>query len=122
MQRTVSRHVLNFCLVVSASSTAAGRSYPAIHSDMDFLINEINTDSPGGAEDEEFVELWHPSGSRMSLDFIWLVMINAQTGLVYHELDLNGRFTHEDGYFLVSSCTLGHKVRKMYKFTEKLQS
>lgn len=108
-QRTVSScHVFKVCLVVSASSTAAGRSYPAIHSDMDFLLNEINTDCIGGAEDEEFIEFWHPSGFRMSLDFIWLVMINGQTGTVYYELELNGYFTDDDGYFLVSSCILWH--------------
>lgn len=84
----------------------AGRSYPSIHSGIDFLLNEINANTPGGAEDEEFIELWHPSGFRMSLDFIWLVMINGQNAAVYYELELNGYFTDDDGYFLVSSCTL----------------
>ncbi|RXN21811.1 hypothetical protein ROHU_006888 [Labeo rohita] len=89
----------------------SGRIQPPIHSDVDFLLNEINTDSPGGAEDEEFIELWHPSGFRMSLDFIWLVMINGQTGMVYYELELNGYYTDNDGYFLIGSSKFGPDIR-----------
>ncbi|KAK9953017.1 hypothetical protein ABG768_017043 [Culter alburnus] len=99
------------CPLNITSSTVAGPSYPAIHSDMDFLLNEINTDCIGGAEDEEFIELWHPSGFRMSLDFIWLVMINGQNGMVYYELELNGYFTDDDGYFLIGSSKVGPDIR-----------
>ncbi|XP_048030269.1 uncharacterized protein si:ch211-183d21.1 [Megalobrama amblycephala] len=99
------------CPLNITSSTAAGPSYPAIHSNMDFLLNEINTDCIGGAEDEEFIELWHPSGFRMSLDFVWLVMINGQTGMVYYELELNGYFTDDDGYFLIGSSKVGPDIR-----------
>ncbi|KAK2870387.1 hypothetical protein Q8A67_024779 [Cirrhinus molitorella] len=91
--------------------TVARRTQPAIHINVDFLLNEINTDSPGGAEDEEFIELWHPSGFRMSLDFIWLVMINGQTGMVYYELELNGYYTDDDGYFLIGSSKVGPDIR-----------
>ncbi|XP_039528255.1 uncharacterized protein si:ch211-183d21.1 [Pimephales promelas] len=98
------------CPLNMTFSTVAGRSYPAIHSDMDFLLNEINTDTPG-AEDEEFIELWHPSGFRMSLDFIWLVMINGQNAEVYYELELNGYFTDDDGYFLIGSAKVGPDIR-----------
>ncbi|KAF4095594.1 hypothetical protein G5714_023197 [Onychostoma macrolepis] len=93
------------------SFTVSGRTQPPIHSDVDFLLNEINTDSPGGAEDEEFIELWHPSGFRMSLDFIWMVMINGQTGRVYYELELNGYYTDDDGYFLIGSSNVGPHIR-----------
>ncbi|XP_067291467.1 uncharacterized protein si:ch211-183d21.1 [Pseudorasbora parva] len=99
------------CPLNMTSSTATGRSYPSIHSHIDFLLNEINTDTPGGAEDEEFIELWHPSGFRMSLDFIWLVMINGQNGEVYYELELNGYFTDDDGYFLIGSAKVGPDIR-----------
>ncbi|TRY94859.1 hypothetical protein DNTS_026278, partial [Danionella cerebrum] len=84
---------------------------PTIDSRIDFLLNEINCDSPGGAEDEEFIELWHPSGTRMSLDLIWLVMINGQTGLVYYELELNGYYTDDKGYFLIGSSKFAPDIR-----------
>uniref|UniRef100_A0A672N4U0 Uncharacterized LOC107556683 n=1 Tax=Sinocyclocheilus grahami TaxID=75366 RepID=A0A672N4U0_SINGR len=99
------------CPLNMTSFTESGRIQPPIHSDVDFLLNEINTDSPGGAEDEEFIELWHPSGFRMSLDFIWLVMINGQTGRVYYELELNGYYTDDDGYFLIGSSKVGPDIR-----------
>ncbi|XP_073687207.1 uncharacterized protein [Garra rufa] len=99
------------CPLNMTSFTMSGRIQPPIHSDVDFLLNEINTDSPGGAEDEEFIELWHPSGFRMSLDFIWLVMINGQTGMVYYELELNGYYTDNDGYFLIGSSKVGPDIR-----------
>lgn len=98
------------CPLNMTSSTMAGRSYPSIHSGIDFLLNEINANTPGGAEDEEFIELWHPSGFRMSLDFIWLVMINGQNAAVYYELELNGYFTDDDGYFLIGSAKLGPDI------------
>ncbi|KTG39034.1 hypothetical protein cypCar_00044878, partial [Cyprinus carpio] len=87
------------------------KAFILIDSNVDFLLNEINTDSPGGAEDEEFIELWHPSGFRMSLDFIWLVMINGQTGMVYYELELNGYYTDDDGYFLIGSSKVSPDIR-----------
>ncbi|XP_016417966.1 uncharacterized protein LOC107747864 isoform X1 [Sinocyclocheilus rhinocerous] len=99
------------CPLNMTSFTESGRIQPPIHSDVDFLLNEINTDSPGGAEDEEFIELWHPSGFRMSLDFIWLVMINGQTGTVYYELELNGYYSDDDGYFLIGSSKVGPDIR-----------
>lgn len=99
------------CPLNMTSFTGSGHIQPPIHSHIDFLLNEINTDSPGGAEDEEFIELWHPSGSRMSLDFIWLVMINGQTGLVYYELELNGYYTDDDGYFLIGSSKVAPDIR-----------
>ncbi|XP_043081537.1 uncharacterized protein si:ch211-183d21.1 [Puntigrus tetrazona] len=99
------------CPLNMTSLTVSGRTQPPIHSDVDFLLNEINTDSPGGAEDEEFIELWHPSGFRMSLDFIWLVMINGQTGRVYYELELNGYYTDDDGYFLIGSSKVSPDIR-----------
>ncbi|XP_018922408.2 uncharacterized protein LOC109049162 [Cyprinus carpio] len=99
------------CPLNMTSLTESRRIQPPIHSNVDFLLNEINTDSPGGAEDEEFIELWHPSGFRMSLDFIWLVMINGQTGMVYYELELNGYYTDDDGYFLIGSSKVSPDIR-----------
>ncbi|XP_063076884.1 uncharacterized protein si:ch211-183d21.1 [Engraulis encrasicolus] len=69
----------------------------------DFLINEINSDSPGAAENTEFIELWHPSGSETSLDGVWLLLINGQGGRVYREISLSGYFTDTEGYILIGS-------------------
>lgn len=68
----------------------------------DFLISEVNADSPGSAEDEEFVELWHPSGRRTSLSDIWVLLINGNNGKIYREIELYGHYTDNHGYFLVS--------------------
>ncbi|XP_052399098.1 uncharacterized protein si:ch211-183d21.1 [Carassius gibelio] len=99
------------CPLNMTSFTESGRTQPPIHRDVDFLLNEINTDSPGATEDEEFIELWHPSGFRMQLDFIWLVMINGQSGIVYYELELNGYYTDDDGYFLIGSSKFSPDIR-----------
>lgn len=97
-------------LYLMTTFEGSGHIKPPIHSQVDFLLNEINTDSPGGAEDEEFIELWHPSGSRMSLDFIWLVMINGHNGEVYYGLELNGYYTDDDGYFLIGSSKVAPDI------------
>lgn len=78
--------------------------------EADFLISEVNADSPGSAEDEEFVELWHPSGRRTSLSDIWVLLINGNNGKIYREIELHGHYTDNYGYFLVScsSCDVWH--------------
>lgn len=69
----------------------------------DFLLNELNSDSPGAAENTEFIEIWHPSGARTSLDGVWLLLINGQTGRPYREISLSDHYTDADGYFLIGS-------------------
>ncbi|XP_051543413.1 uncharacterized protein LOC127434611 [Myxocyprinus asiaticus] len=95
---------------ITSYTSPTGRLQPPFHSNYDFLLSEINSDSQGAAEDEEFIELWHPSGFRMSLDFIWLVMINGQTGDVYFEQELSGYYTDDDGYFLIGSAKLAADI------------
>uniref|UniRef100_A0A3P9HNC3 Uncharacterized LOC101175221 n=1 Tax=Oryzias latipes TaxID=8090 RepID=A0A3P9HNC3_ORYLA len=72
----------------------------------DFLINELNTDTPGAAEDGEFIELWHPSGRRVSLQGIWILLFSAHNNKPYHEISLSGHFTTAKGYFLMGSDRL----------------
>ncbi|XP_072535037.1 uncharacterized protein [Salminus brasiliensis] len=79
---------------------------PPSRTDNDFLISEVNADSPGSAEDEEFVELWHPSGHRTSLNGIWLLLFNGNNGKVYREIELFGYYTNNHGYFLIGSDKL----------------
>ncbi|XP_018590551.2 uncharacterized protein LOC108923954 [Scleropages formosus] len=70
---------------------------------QDFLLNEVNADTPGDGEDSEFVEIWHPAGRRMSLDGVWLLLFSGHNGKPYREISLTGYFTDAQGYFLVGS-------------------
>lgn len=92
--------------LIAAVNTTDEPFEPWSGMDGDFLISEVNTDSPGSAEDEEFVELWHPSGRRTSLSGIWVLLINGNNGKIYREIELDGHYTDDHGYFLVSclSC------------------
>ncbi|XP_041818651.1 uncharacterized protein si:ch211-183d21.1 isoform X2 [Chelmon rostratus] len=72
----------------------------------DFLINELNTDTPGAAEDGEYIELWHPSGRRVSLQGIWILLFSPQNSRPYREISLSGHFTTSKGYFLLGSDRL----------------
>uniref|UniRef100_A0A3B3ZM93 Uncharacterized protein n=1 Tax=Periophthalmus magnuspinnatus TaxID=409849 RepID=A0A3B3ZM93_9GOBI len=72
----------------------------------DFLINELNTDTPGAAEDGEYIELWHPSARRVSLQGIWILLFSAHNNKLYREISLSGHFTTSKGYFLLGSDRL----------------
>uniref|UniRef100_A0A087YDF5 Si:ch211-183d21.1 n=1 Tax=Poecilia formosa TaxID=48698 RepID=A0A087YDF5_POEFO len=72
----------------------------------DFLINELNTDTPGAAEDGEYIELWHPSGLRASLQGVWILLFSAHNNKPYREISLSGHFTTAKGYFLLGSDRL----------------
>ncbi|KAL0984327.1 hypothetical protein UPYG_G00140000 [Umbra pygmaea] len=72
----------------------------------DFLISEVNADNPGLAEDAEFIELWHPSGRRVSLQAVWLLLFSGHNSKPYREISLTGQFTTAQGYFLVGSDRL----------------
>lgn len=72
----------------------------------DFLINELNTDTPGAAEDAEYIELWHPSGRRVSLQGIWILLFSAHNNKPYREISLSGHSTTSKGYFLLGSDRL----------------
>ncbi|MFT7814898.1 uncharacterized protein LOC108923954 [Arapaima gigas] len=89
--------------------TPGGTSSPLLPSpsdptnQQDFLLNELNADTPGVGEDSEFVEIWHPAGRRMSLENVWLLFFNGQTNKPYREISLTGYYTDAQGYFLVGS-------------------
>ncbi|XP_028989884.1 uncharacterized protein si:ch211-183d21.1 [Betta splendens] len=72
----------------------------------DFLINELNTDTPGAAEDGEYIELWHPSGRRVSLQGVWILLFSAHNNRPYREISLSGHLTTSKGYFLLGSDRL----------------
>ncbi|XP_039632133.1 uncharacterized protein si:ch211-183d21.1 isoform X1 [Polypterus senegalus] len=71
---------------------------------VDFLLNEVNTDSPGSEEDLEFIELWHTSGKRASLENIWLLLFNGKGNKPYKEISLIGYHTDDGGFFLLGGA------------------
>ncbi|XP_015215536.2 uncharacterized protein [Lepisosteus oculatus] len=92
--------------VVVPESTAAPPPLPPSPSPagyQDFLLSEVNSDTPGAAEDREFIEIWHPSGRRVSLDGIWLLLFNGNDDKPYRQISLHGYFTDARGYFLLGS-------------------
>ncbi|XP_066545408.1 uncharacterized protein LOC136712633 [Amia ocellicauda] len=70
---------------------------------LDFLLNEVNADTPGAAEDAEFIEIWHPAGRRVSLDGIWLLLFSGHNNQHYRQFSLYGYFTDAQGYFILGS-------------------
>ncbi|XP_046888615.1 uncharacterized protein si:ch211-183d21.1 isoform X2 [Hypomesus transpacificus] len=70
---------------------------------QDFLISEVNSDTPGSAEDSEFVELFHPSARRASLEGLWLLLFSGHNSKPYREISLSGHYTNAHGFFLVGS-------------------
>ncbi|KAM3916570.1 uncharacterized protein RB166_015796 [Leptodactylus fuscus] len=73
------------------------------------LINEVNPNTPGSAEDSEFVELYHTSGGSASLAGYWLVLYNGKNNLAYTVLNLKGHYTDKNGFFLVGSAKMTPK-------------
>lgn len=67
------------------------------------LINEVNPNTPGSAEDMEYIELYHTSNGSVSLAGYWLVLFNGKNNLAYSILNLKGYNTDKNGYFLVGS-------------------
>ncbi|KAG5854606.1 hypothetical protein ANANG_G00039600 [Anguilla anguilla] len=72
-------------------------------SQHDFVLSEVNADTPGAAEDMEFIEIWHPSGRRASLEGVWLLLFNGQNSKPYWKTSLTGYFTNAQGFFLLGS-------------------
>ncbi|XP_067407540.1 uncharacterized protein [Emydura macquarii macquarii] len=69
------------------------------------LINEINADNPG-EDNSEFVELYHTSGREALLDDYYLVFYNGNGNQAYKVLNLHGKVTDNQGFFLVGSSTV----------------
>ncbi|CAH2307654.1 glycerol-3-phosphate dehydrogenase [Pelobates cultripes] len=73
------------------------------------IISEINPNTPGAAEDTEFVELHNPLNFSVSLAGYWLVFYNGKNNLAYYTLDLKGYRIDKRGYFLVGSAKVSPK-------------
>ncbi|KAJ8245787.1 hypothetical protein GJAV_G00260310 [Gymnothorax javanicus] len=86
--------------------TAATPPYPPewdSFGEHDFVLSEVNADTPGAGEDMEFIEIWHPSGRRASLEGVWLLLFNGHNSKPYWKTSLTGHFTNAQGYFLLGS-------------------
>ncbi|KAK7919736.1 hypothetical protein WMY93_011020 [Mugilogobius chulae] len=68
--------------------------------------SSVNPNTPGTAEDGEYIELWHPSARRVSLQGIWILLFSAHNNKPYREISLSGHFTTSKGYFLLGSDRL----------------
>ncbi|XP_054849640.1 uncharacterized protein LOC129339061 [Eublepharis macularius] len=69
------------------------------------LINEVNADNPGD-DTTEYVELYHTSGRRASLDGYFLVFYNGNGNSAYRVKDLKGFSTDSQGFFLIGSSAV----------------
>ncbi|XP_064376726.1 uncharacterized protein LOC112983371 [Dromaius novaehollandiae] len=69
------------------------------------LINEVNADSPG-EDTSEFVELYHTSGRAAPLDGYYLVFYNGNGNQAYKVVNLQGKVTDSQGFFLIGSSSV----------------
>ncbi|XP_014814167.1 PREDICTED: uncharacterized protein LOC106897803 isoform X2 [Calidris pugnax] len=87
------------------SEIPKGTQEPPVHG-AKLLINEVNPDNPGGAEDTEYIELFYTGQARFDLQGYWLVLYNGKNSRAYRVFNLSGHHTDELGYFLVGSSTV----------------
>ncbi|CAM4620740.1 unnamed protein product [Lepidochelys olivacea] len=98
----VATMVLMCILLREASAQNLIKNQKTEHS---LLINEINADNPG-EDTSEFVELYHTSGRKAPLDDYYLVFYNGNGNQAYKVLNLQGKVTDNQGFFLVGSSTV----------------
>lgn len=91
--------VTPYMVCLSMSLVALVRGDPCL------IISEVNADNPK-LDTTEFVELYHTSGQRASLDGYTLVFYNGNGNIAYKVLDLKGHSTDDRGFFLVGSVDL----------------
>lgn len=66
------------------------------------MINEVDADTAGG-DAAEFIELFDGGRGHTSLDGLAVIFWNGQDNQSYQSLDLSGRQTNADGYFLLGN-------------------
>jgi hypothetical protein len=74
------------------------------HAQGQVLINEVNADNPGGADNQEFVELY--GNPNVSLDSLILVFFDGVSNESYGTFDLNGFQTDSLGFFVIGSALI----------------
>jgi hypothetical protein len=66
------------------------------------VLNELNMDNPGGADTQEFIELYGPAGA--SLDSLVLVLFDGTTDQSYNAFDLDGYSLDAFGFFVIGNA------------------
>ncbi|KAM9305484.1 uncharacterized protein PAF06_014044 [Gastrophryne carolinensis] len=79
------------------------------------IINEVNPNTPGSAEDTEYIELYHASNTSISLTGYWLVLYNGKNNLAYNVQNLKDFYTDRNGYFLIGSTKMSPKPHIMLR-------
>jgi hypothetical protein len=70
------------------------------------VLNEIDYDNVG-TDNAEYVEIYNPSSSNLSLAGLALVLVNGSTGTVYNTIDLSsGGQLPAHGYLVVAGSTV----------------
>ncbi|MBP6015508.1 MAG: Ig-like domain-containing protein [Candidatus Promineofilum sp.] len=69
------------------------------------LINEVDADTPG-SDVEEFIELYDGGTGHTDLSGLVVVFWNGSNDKVYRAIDLDGRQTGDDGYFVLGNQIL----------------
>lgn len=92
-----------YTLIISSEGSAQTGEYDLslLLEDIPVLINEVDSDT---TTDLEFVELWDGGSGSTALDGYVLVFYRGDTEQVYLAVDLDGRLTDENGYFLVGNA------------------
>ena len=68
------------------------------------VINELDSNTPeSGTDATEFVELYNPSSSSVSLDGLVLVFFNGNGDVSYRSIDLDGYTIDAGGYFVIGN-------------------
>lgn len=74
------------------------------HSKAQVVINEVNADNPGGADNQEFVELY--GNPFASLDSLVLVFFDGSNNESYGSFDLSGFQTDSLGFFVIGTTLI----------------
>lgn len=86
----------------TTSSSTSTTTTTTASGGTDFVINEVDSDTPS-TDVAEFIELYALSGGTEDLSGLSLVLYNGSDDLSYDAIDLDGFSTGPDGYFVLCS-------------------
>lgn len=103
--RMITKGSITSLLTGLASGLMAGLTLATpIHTHATVILNEIDYDQPG-VDTAEFIELYNPSSSSISLNGYSLDLVNGNNNSVYRSIDLTGFNIGSSSYFVVCSDT-----------------
>lgn len=85
------------------------------------VINELDPDQEG-TDAAEFIELYDGGVGNVPLDGLIVVLFNGTTGQSYMTIDLGGRSTGNDGFFVIGSAALAATDLAFSPATNALQN